>query len=220
LLRPQEASRRVPWLEPEEDDDEGAGAEGLDSSRILAVLLGGLALVTVLGGGLWWLLGAEGQDAVVADGSIIEAPEGPYKVRPSEDGGVQVAGTGDVSFAIAEGEVREGYIAGEDSADSGIDSEASSSEDEGDGEARSDGGESAGGVGVQIGAFPSEAEARAAWGRLGVRIPALAGRSHRILEGSADSGAVFRLQAVAGSAADAQALCAAIREDGGDCQVK
>jgi hypothetical protein len=195
LFRPDEA-RRVPWLEPEEDDEEEQVGSGLDAGRIFAVLIGGLAILAALAGAGWWLLGAQRDAAMVADGSIIEAPPGPYKVRPVNGGGTEVEGTGAAAFEVAEGGVVEGTIA--DAPAEAID----------------------GAIGVQIGAFPSREEATAAWGRLGVRIPALAGRSHRILEGSADSGAVFRLQAVAGNAADAQALCAAIREDGGDCQVK
>ena len=49
---------------------------------------------------------------------------------------------------------------------------------------------------------------------------ALKGRSHRVLQGTADSGTIFRLQAVAGSVAEADALCRGINAAGGDCQVK
>lgn len=193
LYRPGE-DRRLPWLDPEAEEDDSADP-ALDPSRILGLALGALALLAAFGGAAWWLIGARGEEAVVADGSIIEAPPGPYKVRPADSGGSEVAGTGNVSFAIAEGQAREGRIAGA-------------------------GGGSQGAVGVQIGAYPSEEEARAGWQALHQRIPALSGRPHRILAGEADAGAVFLLQAVTASEADAQALCAAIREDGGDCQVK
>ncbi len=196
LFRPDQPARRPPWLEPDEDDEDSEGA-GLDTGRILTVFLGGLMLLAALAAGAFWLLDGPDDPAVVADGSIIAAPAGPYKVRPADPGGARVAGTGDSSFAVAEGEVREGSIAEEIVA-----------------------APAEGGIGVQIGAFASREEASAAWGRLGVRIPALAGRGHRVVEGTADSGAIFRLQAVAGSAADAAALCAAIRAEGGDCQVK
>ena len=196
LFRPDEG-RRLPWLEADEDEEPETG---LDTRRILTVMAFALALLVAIAAGVWWLLNSRSDPAIIADGSIIEAPDEPYKVRPEEAGGTQVAGTGNVSFAVAEGKIREGRIAREEvpTGDDGANAA----------------------VGVQIGAFPSRAEASEAWGRLNVRIPALAGRSHRIIEGSADSGAVFRLQAVASSSADAAALCAAIREDGGDCQVK
>lgn len=196
LFRPDQAPRRPAWLEPDEDDEDSEVA-GLATGRILTVLVGGLVLLAGFAAGAFWLLDAPDDPAIVADGIIIAAPEGPYKVRPADPGGAKVAGTGDSSFAVAEGEVREGTIAEEVVA-----------------------APAEGGIGVQIGAFASREEASAAWGRLGVRIPALAGRSHRVVEGSADSGAIFRLQAVAGSLADAAALCTAIRAEGGDCQVK
>jgi hypothetical protein len=41
-----------------------------------------------------------------------------------------------------------------------------------------------------------------------------------VLQGTADSGTIYRLQAVAGSAAEADTLCRAIKASGGDCQVK
>ena len=198
LVRPGRPAPAA-WLEPDAtDEEESEGA--LDTRRILTVIIGGLALLAVLGGLGWWLVSSarNGED-VVADGSIIRAPDAPYKVRPADPGGMEVAGTGNVSFAVAEGEVREGQIVEP---------------------APPDDAQGAGAVGVQIGAFPSREEASEGWARMGVRIPALAGRSHRILEGDADMGAVFRLQALAASRADAEALCDAIRAEGGDCQVK
>jgi len=212
LFRPHEASPRTPWLEPEEDEHDDSTDGGLDTGRILAVVLGPLVLLAALAGGAFWLMDAGGDETIVADGSLIKAPEGHYKYRPADRGGAQVEGTGDSSFAVAEGQEREGTIGGEDILGG---EDTMGGEDTGEGV-----GADSGATGVQIGAFPSREEATAAWSRLGVRIPALSGRSHRILEGSADSGSVFRLQAVAGSRADAIALCAAIEADGGDCQVK
>jgi hypothetical protein len=41
-----------------------------------------------------------------------------------------------------------------------------------------------------------------------------------VVEGVADSGTIFRLQALAGSVAEAETLCRDIKAQGGDCQVK
>ena len=201
LFRPGE-DRPLPWLEPEEDEEDD-DEPGFDPRRALVLVLGGVALLGALGGGAYWLLNRHEDNAIVPDGSLIDAPDAPYKVRPADPGGTQVTGTGDESFKVGEGLDNEGRIAGE----------SASLPDDAPGAA-------AGGVGVQIGAYPSADEARAGWVFLSDRIPALQGRGHRILEGSADAGTVFRLQAVAGSADDAEALCQAIRTEGGDCQVK
>ncbi|MDR2858363.1 MAG: SPOR domain-containing protein, partial [Novosphingobium sp.] len=48
----------------------------------------------------------------------------------------------------------------------------------------------------------------------------LAGLRHRVIEGRADIGTVYRLQAVPGDAAAAQALCARLKAAGLACQVK
>jgi len=78
----------------------------------------------------------------------------------------------------------------------------------------------AGSVGVQVGAYSNRAQAEAGWTQLAGRFEALQGRNHRVLEGTADSGTIYRLQAVAGSAAEADTLCRSIKAAGGDCQVK
>jgi hypothetical protein len=78
----------------------------------------------------------------------------------------------------------------------------------------------AGGIGVQVGAYSTRAQAEAGWSQLTGRFDVLQGRGHRILEGTADSGTIFRLQAVAGSAAEADTLCRSVKAQGGDCQVK
>ncbi len=195
--------RPLPWLEPEEDEEHARGSAGFDPARAAGVILGGLALLGALAAAGWWLLDAREDAEIAATGGIIAAPEGPYKVRPAERGGTSVAGTGDISFAIAEGEAREGRIAGREPV---ADEDAGSA--------------SADGVGVQIGAFPSNEEATRGWETMRTRIPALDGRGHRILEAPADAGMVYQLQVVAGSEAEAGALCEAIRADGGDCQVK
>jgi len=73
---------------------------------------------------------------------------------------------------------------------------------------------------VQIGAFSSKAAADAAWSRYQGQYEALKGLSHRVVEGKADIGTVYRLQAVAGNAGAARTLCGALSSAGLKCQVK
>jgi cell division protein FtsN len=77
-----------------------------------------------------------------------------------------------------------------------------------------------GGVGVQIGAFSSNATAEAAWSKLASTHEALKGLSHRVIEGKADIGTVYRLQAVAGDLSAASTLCQRLQAGGLKCQVK
>ena len=207
LLLDQE--ERVPWLAVDEDEPESA----FDTRRVLTAAVIGVLLVMAMIAG-FWLWSERTNSALVADGSTIEAPDEPYKVRPDDPGGLEVAGTGNTSFAVAEGLEREGRIV----AAPPPAPEPDETGDDEEGDAAGDALE--GGIGVQIGAYPSREEASESWVRLRDRTEALQGRRHVILEGSADSGTIYRLQAVAGSEAEAEVLCEAIRAEGGDCQVK
>jgi cell division protein FtsN len=75
-------------------------------------------------------------------------------------------------------------------------------------------------VGVQIGAFSSSSSAEAAWSKLSGQHEALKGLNHRVVEGKADIGTVYRLQALAGDAGAANALCGRLQAGGLKCQVK
>lgn len=205
-----DGAERLPWLESDDDDEE----PGVDTGRLVAFAAVGLLALVLILGMIWFFTSDTNDDELVADGGTIEAPDEPYRTRPDDPGGRQVEGTGDTSFEVAEGETVEGRIAG-----SGATPAPSIDRTQG-GKPTSAATPASGGVGVQVGAYSSRAAAETGWSQLSGRIEALQGRSHRIVQGTADSGTIFRLQAVAGSAAEAEALCRAIRSQGGDCQVK
>lgn len=212
---------RLPWLEGDDDFVEERG--GLGQGALL-VLLGVLALA-VIGGSVFWLTRNKGDDDLVADGGVIEAPREPYKVRPDKPGGEVVAGTGDTSFAVAEGERRSPQIGGTGAPGPGFDGVGP-----GDKTARiapsptasSDAAPvpAGGGVGVQVGAYASKEQAEAGWNTLKGQYEGLAAVGHRVVQGQADIGTVYRLQAVAHDLAAARALCAGMRGAGLSCQVK
>lgn len=195
---------RLPWLEADDEFDE----PGVQAGRMTLLAVAGLvALAVVLGGG-YWLLERGAGSTVVADGSTIEAPAGPYKTRPVDPGGATALGTGDTSFAVAEGRSPATRVAATESAPSpSIDTEQ-------EGAAR------ASGVGVQVGAYASRERAELGWQTLVGRHEALRGVSHRVVQGTVDGSTVYRLQAVAGSSVAARELCDALKATGADCQVK
>ncbi len=231
---------RLPWLESDddeydEDDDSGFG-------KLMGLVLGGLALLGALVGGIWWVTHRNPDPALVADGSTVPAPEGPYKEVPKDPGGKTFDGTGDSSFAVSEGQNRPaqlanggapanggalpgvGAAAGAGGAASGGSAAGTNGGAGAAGAAGSANGAaagSAGGVGVQVGAFSSQAAAEAGWARLvGKAGSTLSGVQHRIVAGKADIGTVYRLQAVAGDAGAANALCGKLKGAGIPCQVK
>ena len=205
-----DGEERLPWLESDDDYEQ----PGVDTGRIVAFAVVGLLAVVLIVGGIWWFTQDRTDREMVADGGVIEAPDEPYRTRPDDPGGREVEGTGDTSFEVAEGQTVEGRIAGSGAVPTpAIDREQAAAPS---GQATG----SAGGVGVQVGAYSSRAAAEAGWSQLSGRIEALQGRNHRIVQGTADSGTIYRLQAVAGTAAEADTLCRSIKSQGGDCQVK
>ena len=195
---------RLPWLEADDDYEES----GVPAGRMIVFVLGALVLLAAIIGGGYWLLRDRADQAMVADGSTIEAPDGPYKEKPDDPGGATAPGTGDTSFAVAEGRSPPARIAGEDAAARpSIDTEQA-------------GAGGSGGVGVQVGAYSSRESAEQGWQLLANRHEVLQGVNHRVQEGTVDGSQIFRLQAVASSTAAARDLCNALKANGADCQVK
>jgi hypothetical protein len=200
---------RLPWLESGDEDEDDDG--GVDTGRIVGFALFAALALAALVGGIWWFGQRSPDPEMVADGSTIMAPVGPYKQRPSDPGGKTFEGTGNVAPAVGEGKATEGRIADQTPKPS-IDAPKV-------GQTPAPAAASSG-VAVQVGAYTSKETAEAGWQKLLARTDKLAGVSHRVVEGTADMGTVFRLQAMAGDAAAASALCRALTSDGVDCQVK
>ncbi|MEL6529968.1 MAG: SPOR domain-containing protein [Pseudomonadota bacterium] len=232
----------LPWLESDEDEDQG----GFDISQFLGFGAILLALLGAMVFGIWFLTNQTRDADLVADGSTIEAPEGPYKERPEDPGGKEFAGTGNVAPVVGEGQTREGVMADGESANAngegsgasasgsttaanttGSGSTGSSSATSGaasgsdsEGTANSGGTSSSSVVGVQVGAYGSRARAEAGWQTLLGSSDALSGVRYRIVKGEADIGTVYRLQALASNRTSADQLCSALKADGLPCQVK
>lgn len=208
---------RLPWLESADDDYDDAG---VDSARVFGFALAGIAVLAALIAAIWWVGHRKPDPALIADGSTIAAPSEAYKEAPKNPGGKTFAGTGDTSYAVSQGKDAAGHLTGGGAL-------PKPSVDTGAGGA----GHPAvttppaaipagGGVGVQVGAFGSQASAEAGWANLVGKSAALKGVSHRVVEGNADIGKVFRLQAVAGDDAAANALCGKLKSAGVSCAVK
>ncbi|MBB3988988.1 SPOR domain-containing protein [Croceicoccus naphthovorans] len=198
---------RLPWLESADEDVD----EGLDWGRIgkfagFVVVLAAVIALSFVGLSDWISRPPEG------DGSLIEAPEEPYKVRPENPGGAQVAGTGDTAYKVGEGVDDRSVLADPSPVPTPTDraspTPAASPEPP------------LTGVAVQVGAYSSEADARKGWDLIRSRYEPLGSYDRRIVQGRADIGVVYRLQAVAANTAAAFALCDDMRRNGIECQVK
>lgn len=202
---------RLPWLEADDDEED---YEGYNAGQVMSLLILGLLAVAVIGGGIWWAINHRKDDVLVADGSVIAAPQQPYKERPKNPGGKTFAGTGDTSFAVSEGQTRPGKL-GETPAAAKPTTDAAP---KASGSAAA--APAAAGVGVQVAAYSNRTQAEAGWTRLSGQYEALSGLHHRVVEGQADIGTVYRLQAVTADAGAAHALCGKLKAAGLACQVK
>lgn len=207
---------RLPWLESSNDEDY-ADYEGGDNTRMIGFFVMGLIALGVLVGAIWWATNRVPDAAPVADGSTVPAPAGPYKEAPKDPGGKTFDGTGDSSFAVSEGQSRPGQLSGAKPAPGPAAAPAPGAKPA----ATTTEPAVAAGVGVQVGAFSSKASAEAGWSKLVAQSDGvLSGVSHRVIEGRADNGTIFRLQAVSGDAGAARALCGELKAKGIACQVK
>ena len=227
---------RLPWLESAEDDYE----EGPSIQRI-ALLVGiGLALIAAAIFGIYWFKNREA-GGPAGDGTLIAAPEGDYKVKPDEPGGMKVEGEGEAALAASAGaagntvaaidldSVPEAPVTGQKAGPSAAPAVVAGKTvavpaSGGTLKAGTPGAPaakpapvaSAGGT-VQLGSYPSEAGANAEWAALSKRFGYLAGLTKSIQQAEVNGKTYYRLRVAAGDAAAASTLCGKLKVAGEDC---
>jgi hypothetical protein len=226
---------RLPWLESAEEEYR----EGPPIGRILLAILGILALIAIAVFGYRWLAGGERPGGT---GDLIPAPQGDYKIKPDEPGGMKVDGEGDQVFATSAGKsakgaintdaVPEAPIAGKTVKPSPTPTDAGTAKvvtaippRGGMLKARQPdvalpkitiGGSSAL---VQLGSFPNESGANAAWAQLSKRFAYLASLGKSVEKAEVNGNTVYRLRVNAGGAGAARELCGRLKIAGEACFV-
>ena len=90
----------LPWLAPVEDEDE---PRGLSARRMLAALVVVLLAAALIAATFFWM---GRRDTVVAGApELIKAPPTPYKVKPSNPGGLDITGESETAFETSAGEL-------------------------------------------------------------------------------------------------------------------
>ena len=214
---------RLPWLEGADDEEDYSSG---NTAQLLGFVLLGLVALGVIVGGIWWFSNRDSEGEQVANGSVIEAPDAPYKEKPENPGGKTFEGTGDSSFAVSEGQSRPAQLGGDSATPKpGFETvekaPVANSDAKSDPVAEEKGASSdTSGIGVQVGAYSTRAAAEAGWNSLVQQHSVLSGMRYRIVEGKADIGTVQRLQALPGDAGAANALCGKLKAAGLNCYVK
>lgn len=209
---------RLPWLEAVEESDEREGPSAL--KLIVAVLIG-LAAIGGIVGGIFWL---QSRASGGGDGEVIEAPEGAYKVRPDEPGGMNVEGEGDSSFAATTGADPKGSIDAGKLPEAPVSGQPGANEPLLKAPPPTNAGQTstpapapaAGGSGgtIQLGAFPSGAAAEKAWKAMSGRFAYLAPLGHSVVAANVNGKTWYRLRASGPGAAD---VCGRLRVAGENC---
>jgi hypothetical protein len=215
----------LPWLEAVDDED---GPRGVSARKMLAALLFVLLAIGIVAATLFWI---GRRDAALNSGGapeLIRAEPGPYKVKPDDPGGLDVAGDSGTAFATGAGEDRDaeidlGAVAEEpilrpkpepapppktlpgNEAKEPVAPEAPAPL------------QSAGGAGstVQLGFYDNPAQAEKAWTSLSTRFSTVGAMTKVVVPYQKG----FRLRANAASPAEARQACQILKVAGENCFV-
>jgi hypothetical protein len=208
----------LPWLEAVEDEDEPPAVSARKMLAALALVVVGVAIVA---GTLFWL---GRQDTGTGPPQLIRAEPGPYKVRPDDPGGLDVAGDSGTAYATGAGEDSDALLDISRLNDAPVPAPDEVKRLPPNETRKPAAPEVAGaapppapakGTVIQLGAYGSTAKAETAWRLLSSRFPEVARLTKLIVPYSGG----YRLRATAGSAADAQAACRAVTAGGENCFV-
>ena len=225
---------RLPWLETVEPEDR----EGPSIGRVVAAVVLGLGVLAAIIFGIYRLQ----QRPADTDGQLIAAPTEAYKVKPDEPGGLKVDGEGAAAIATSAGKAGNGSIdlqavperpverrrivpAARPTEAGGRNTVAQVPKSGGKLIAaapvtvarRPATGSAGGGALVQLGAFPSEAVANAAWTRFAKRFAYLAALGQSVQPVATGGKTLYRLRVNAGSANQAADICGRLRVAGESC---
>jgi hypothetical protein len=211
----------LPWLAPVEDEDE---PRGISARRMLVAVIVVLLAALIVAGTFFWM----GRRDVVMNGppQLIKAPPGPYKVKPSNPGGLDISGESETAFETSAGEDKDSKLDLNKLPETPVAKppKAAPPATPAAPEAKSPTPaketvepEPAGPAGstVQLGAFANQAQAERAWTALSSRFPSVAALNKMIVPFSGG----IRLRAGAASPVDAKQVCQTLKAAGENCFV-
>jgi hypothetical protein len=215
----------LPWLEAVDDED---GPTGVSARKMFVALLMVLVAGAIIAGTFFWL--GRRDAPVIGEPELIRAEAGPYKVKPDDPGGLDVAGESETAFETSAGEdpdaaldmnkLPQGVEAPPPEAAPGAAAEPKLKtlpRNETKEPAR-DGATAGSGATIQLGAYASTIKADTAWSMLSSRFPAVAALEKSVVSASVNGKTIHRLRAV-GSSDQTRAACTALKAAGESCLV-
>ena len=216
----------LPWLQSVVDEEEPRGV----SARKMLAALGVVVLAAMLIGAVFFLIGRSDSD-VNAPPELIKADPAPYKVRPANPGGLDIAGESETAFETSAGQDTDSRLdlskmhqeegaapPPAEPAKPTTAPEAKQPEVAPQSQApAAPAPKATGGTGsiVQLGAFQNIAQAERAWTALSARFSSVASLNKMIVPFSKG----IRLRAGAASPADARQVCQTLKAAGENCFV-
>ena len=215
------AAEDLPWLQEVEDED---APSGISAGRMLVGLALVLLVAAAIAGAFFWL----GQREVEVAGApeLIPAPQGPYKVKPTDPGGLDVRGESQTAFETSAGQDVDARLAGQPATTPETEvppkrippnetrTPVPPEEQAPPPQPVPSG---ASGSVVQLGAYRNTAQAERAWTALSTRFAALGGLTKMVVPYSAGGSTGYRLRASAGSPEQARAICRTLEAAGESC---
>lgn len=207
-----------PWLEAVEDENE---APRLSARKMLAAIAVVLLAAGLVAGTLFWL-GRQSGGGGAGGPELIRAEAGPYKVKPADPGGLDVAGESGTAYATGAGEETDAELDLSAVPEEPIarpqpqGPQAAAVQPEAPSAAIPSG---PAGSTIQLGAYANQAQAEAGWTALSGRFPAVAALTKLVVPYSANGSTGYRLRAAAASPADAQRTCQLLKVAGENCFV-
>jgi hypothetical protein len=214
----------LPWLEAVENED---GPRAISARKMLVALLLVLLAVAIVAGTMFWL--GRQDPALTGAPELIRAEPGPYKVKPTNPGGLDVAGESETAYSTSAGEDPDAALdvrklppeMAQPPAEPAVPAPPpkkippnETKEPAPDGAAPA----APSGPTIQLGAYASTIKADTAWKLLSGRFPQVAALQKSVVTATVGGKSIVRLRAV-GSSEQTRAACAALRAAGESCLV-
>lgn len=210
---------QLPWLQPVEDENE---PRGLSARKMLAALMVVLFAGLIVAATFFWL--GRQNASIGGPPELIQAPAGPYKIKPPNPGGLDISSESETAFETSAGEDRNSQLDTSKLPQAPVakptvtKTVAPQPESEKPAAPLSEPQPKAtGGTGsiIQLGAFANKAQAERAWTALSARFASIAAMDKLIVPFPGG----IRLRAGASSAADAKQACDTLKAAGENCFV-
>jgi SPOR domain len=217
----------LPWLEAVDDED---GPRGVSARKMFVALLMVLLAAAIVAGTFFWI--GRRDTPVAGPPELIKADPAPYKIKPDDPGGLDVAGESGTAFSTSAGEDPDSALdmnrlphgvevpppVAEPASGAAVRPAPAKPVPDKPKPAEADPGAAASGPTVQLGAYASTIKADTAWGMLSSRFPAVSALGKTVVGASVGGKTVYRLRAT-GTSEQTRAACAALKAAGESCLV-